>query len=259
MPTFLETLRSGYDRAIAPHAAVLRRILVSVLVLLCASMLIEVFVCNFRFFTSATNEPIDLADKINLQQTDDGRFVISESGTPIEIQGINAPVNNIFVKLSKHQNGQRFDLKINFTDSGHSTYFDTTEYTVGVPEVALSTASTRSQYFSLHTTGNVGNIKLQVTGDDVSYPIYIDTIYVNANYPFEFVTWRFLAIFVILLLVLLFRPGSRVYKIRIREHVRFCKVVAVCVVAVQAIVLSGYLLLGSNLVGVATENYNYGE
>lgn len=155
--------------------------------MLIIAALLECAVFNFRTLTTLFSKPNDISEKINLQQTNDGRYVISSVQNTIELKGINQKVDNIHLKMSEDQNAQVFTLKINFTDSAHSTFFDTTEYSVGIPEVDISTTSQRSQYFTVHPTGQVKDMQLQITGEHLKYPLYIDSIVINDHYPFNFV------------------------------------------------------------------------
>lgn len=123
----------------------------------------------------------------------------------------------------------------------------------------MSTASVRSQYFTLHTTGNVTNLRLEAVGKNISFPIYIDSITINAHYPFNFVLWRFVVAFVIMGLIVFFRPKSMIYRVKIRRRPTFSKAVICATVAVETILLTGFLLIGTNYVGFATSSYNYGE
>lgn len=259
MPSFLETLKYGYIKYIQPKRARIIHILSRIVICLVLAALLEVVLFNFRSITTLFNKPIDLAEKINLQQTDDERFVITSNQNTIELKNLNIPINSLNIQMNNGQDAQVCKLKINFTDSGHSTYFDTTEYTVGVPDVTVSTVSDRSQYFVLHATGQVKDLKILVHGEDIGYPLYFDTIIANPQFPFTFVVWRFLVAFVILYLLYIFRPKSSVYKIKLLERPAYTKIAISATVFIEAILLSAYVLLGSNLVGVATPYYNFGD
>lgn len=259
MPSLIQTLKYAYIKHVQPHRARILHIIVRLLIIAAISLFLELVVFNFRSITTAFNQPIDLSDKIELQQTGDGRYVVSSIQNTIELKDVNHTIENIHFKMNKNQGGQEFSLKINFTDSGHSTYFNSTEYSLGVPEVMISTSAPRSQYFTLHTTGQVKDIKFQIGGKDINYPLYIDSIIINDKYPFEFVLWRFFVSFLILYLIYAFRPRSSVYKIKLIERPLYSKVVICCTIAFEAILLCGYLSMGPNLVGLATANYNYSE
>ncbi|MDO5426326.1 MAG: hypothetical protein Q4F54_00540 [Coriobacteriia bacterium] len=56
-----------------------------------------------------------------------------------------------------------------------------------------------------------------------------------------------------------FRPRSSVYKIKLVDRPLYTRAVICLTIFIETILLSAYLLMGSNLVGVATSNYNYGD
>lgn len=259
MPSLITTIKYAYKKHVQPRRARIKHILLCFLVLLLVAAVFEVCVFNFRSILTAFNNPTDISGKINLQQTADGRYVVSSTQNTIELKDINSPISGVHLKMDRNQGGQVFNVKINFTDSGHSTYFDTTEYSVGIPSVEMSTASPRSQYFTIHPTGKVNNMQLQIFGENLNYPLYIDSIIINPHYPFEFVVWRFLVMFAILYLLYVFRPKSSVYKIKLVDRPLYSRAVICVTVIVQSCLLAAYLLMGSNLVGVATSNYNYGD
>ena len=150
-------------------------------------------------------------------------------------------------------------MKIQFTDDAHHTYFDSTEYTVGVPDVAVSTLSDQSEYINLNTAGLVDNLRIEITGENVSYPIKLSDIVLNAHHPFDFNTGRFLATAGILLLAFAFRPRSAIYRIHIVDEPRKSKAAIIATVVIEVYLMSAFLFMGSNLVGVATQGYNSGS
>lgn len=259
MPSLLSTLKYGYKKYVQPKRARIKHVLLRIFILLIIAAVLEVCVFNFRAITTAFFKPIDLSESINLPQTADGRFVISSNQNTIELKDINQNVSNIHFKMNKNQDSQLFNLKINFTDSGHKTFFDTTEYSVGVPEYELSTMSVRSQYFTIQSTGQVKDIRIKVFGDNLNYPLYVDSIVLNDHYPFMFLVWRFLLAFGILYLCYLFRPRSSIYKIKLVARPFYTRCVIVLTIFIQSVLIGAYLLMGSNLVGIATSNYNYGD
>lgn len=82
---------------------------------------------------------------------------------------------------------------------------------------------------------------------------------INERQPFEFNGLRYFLTFAVLLLLYVFRPGSSIYRCRVKEHPRFSRACIVLATACEIFVLTAYLLLGSNQVGIATANYNSGS
>ena len=66
-----------------------------------------------------------------------------------------------------------------------------------------------------NTTGLVDNLRIEVVGDDVSYPIALVGVEINARHPFDFNMVRFFAVAGMLALVYVFRPRSAIYRIGI--------------------------------------------
>ena len=168
-------------------------------------------------------------------------------------------MHNIWLNFDYRQPAQELTVKIQFADDAHHTYFDSTEYTVGVPDVAVSTLSDQSEYINLNTAGLVDNLRIEIAGENVSYPIKLSDIVLNAHHPFDFNTGRFLATAGILLLAFAFRPRSAIYRIHIVDEPRKSKAAIIATVVIEVYLMSAFLFMGSNLVGVATQGYNSGS
>lgn len=241
------------------HRPAVRHLVKSVLVILAVSLLLEVFLFNINYFLSANANTISLNGKLNLQQTADKQYKLTAVNHTLEFSHLNTEVHNLWLNFDYRQPAQELTVKIQFTDDAHHTYFDTTEYTVGVPDVNVSTVSARSEYINLNTTGLVNNLKIEITGKDVNYPIKLSDVVLNARYPFNFNMTRFVLTAGILLLAFAFRPRSSIYRIGIVAEPRKSKIAIIAAVAIEVWLLASFLFLGSNLVGVATEDYNSGS
>lgn len=259
MPTVRQNISYAYERSVKPHRASILHIAKSVVLLLVAALLLEVFVFNFNYFATLSNKPINLKDKIELYEGEDGLFRLTSVNHVMEFTNLNTEVRNIRIDFDSNQPAQNLSIKIQFTDDAHHTYFDSTEYTVGVPEVDVSTMVTQSEYINLNTAGYVNNLRIEIVGDDVSYPIKLWTVSLNAQHPFTFSSLRFTAAFGMLLLCFMFRPRSALYRINIVENPVRSRAGIVAVVLVEMALMSSFLFYGSNLVGVATSSYNYGS
>ncbi|MFR5614319.1 MAG: cytochrome C oxidase Cbb3 [Eggerthella lenta] len=231
----------------------------SALAIVLISLLLETFLFNINYFTSANYNTISLNDKLTLQETVDDQYKVTAVNHVLEFSNLNTEVHNIWLNFDYRQPAQDLRVKIQFTDDAHHTYFDSTEYTVGVPPVGVSTFSDQSEYINLNTTGLVKNLRIEIAGDDVSYPIKLSDIVLNAHHPFDFNTTRFFVCMGLLALAFAFRPGSAIYRIGIVSEPRKSKAAIVATVAIEVCLLSSFLFLGSNLVGVATQSYNSGS
>ena len=259
MPTVRSNIAYVYGRFMRSHRATVLHMVKSFLAILAIALLLETFLFNVNYFTSAGYNTVSLNDKLELRETSDGQYQITAVNNVIEFSGLNAEVHNIWMNFDYRQPAQDLTIKIQFTDEAHHTYFDSTEYTVGVPNVSVSTLSDQSEYINLNTTGLVSNLRIEIVGDEVNYPIRLSDLSLNAHHPFDFNTTRFLLTAGLLSLVFAFRPRSAIYRIRIVDEPRKSKAAIIATVAIEVCLLSSFLFLGSNLVGVATKDYNSGS
>lgn len=259
MPTLRENISYAFDRTVVPHRASIVHLVKSAIVLVLAALVLEVFVFNCNYFASAGYQPINLKNKIELAQGSDDLFRLTSVNHVMEFSDLNTEVHNIRIDFDENQPAQNLTVKIQFTDDAHHTYFDSTEYTVGVPEVEVATNCTQSEYINLNTSGYVDNLRIEIVGEDVSYPIKLWTVSLNAHHPFDFNNTRFLVTLGVLVLVFMFRPKSAIYRIRIVENPVRSKASIIAVVAVEIMLVTSFLFYGSNLVGVATSSYNQGS
>ncbi len=258
MPTIRQNISYAFDRLSGQYRKSVLHLIRAAVILLAVALFLEIFIFNINYFRSLGYETIDLNDEIHLRK-DDGQFQITAVNHAIEFSNLNVPVHNLHIDFDSAQPAQNLELKISFTDEAHQTYFDSTEYTVGVPTVWVSTMSSASEYISLNTTGDVGSLRIELVGDDISYPIKLTSISLNAHYPFSFSMLRFGVVLGVLVLIYMFRPNSAIYRINIVEQQKRSKAGIITAVAVEICLVSTYLFFGSNLVGVATPQYNYGS
>ena len=170
MPTVRQNISYAYTGFMRAHRPAVRHLAKSILAILAVALLLETFLFNLNFFTSAGYNSISLNDKLNLQETTDEQYKLTAVNHTLEFSNLNTEVHNIWLNFDYRQPAQELTVKIQFTDDAHHTYFDSTEYTVGVPDVAVSTLSDQSEYINLNTTGLVDNLRIEVTGENVSYP-----------------------------------------------------------------------------------------
>ena len=233
------------------------------------AFLLETIVFNMNYFRSAGYDSVNLADRITLDSNEAGttefglghseQYKFTESNTAVDFYDLNKVVHNIHLDFDNSQPAQNLKVQISFTDDAHETYFSTTEYTFGVPEVDVSTYSEQSQYLYLESSGSIHNLRIEIVSDDASYPVVLNSVVINEPQPFEFNNLRFFLVFVILLLLYVFRPGSSIYRCQVKEHPRFSRACIVLATACEVFFLTAYLLMGSNQVGIATANYNSGS
>lgn len=257
MPSLLDDIKYYYRHLVLPRRSIIVHLAKSLLAILLVALAFEVFVFNWNYFSSAGYNTINLENKISLTKNSDGYFRITEHNNTLEFKNLNTDVKNIAVLMDPTQPAKNIDVKILFSDEAHHRYFDSTDYTEGIPVVQVSTVSLKSQYINLKTTGNVNSLSINFSGD-ISYPILLKTVELNAHRPFIFVTWRFLATLFILILIFMFRPSSAIYRIRINSHPKSSRVAIGVATFIECCLLFSFLMFGSNMVGIATPDYNYG-
>ena len=240
------------------HDGVVRRMLVSAGVVALVAVVLEVFLFNFNFYATMGYEELSLDDQIELVSDGDGGFRLTAFQHDVEFRDLDIPVRNIHFDLDPDQPAQLLAFRIQFTDEAHQMYFGTTEYTSGVPDVAVSTAVPESMFVHVNPAGKVGNLRIELVDDDTSYPVSLRGISLNAPEPFSFNAVRFVLVFLTIYMGYLFRPRSRIYRIGIVEEPVFSKRAIVAAVLVELYLVTSFLLLGSNLVGIASKSYNYG-
>ena len=259
----------GIDLA-KTHAGDIKHAAIRVGIIFVIALLLEVFLFNMNFFRSASYNPVDLTsqsgldlvdpDKANSGELDQVNAVrFTQSTNVIEFHDLNKEVHNIHLDFDNSQAAQTLTVQISFTDAAHETYFNTTEYTFGVPETQVSTFSEESQYLYLESSGLIQDLRVEIINEDATYPITLNAFVINDPQPFSFNVLRFFIAFVVLLFAYVFRPKSSVYRCSIKEHPRFSRACIVAATAFEVFLLTAYLLFGSNQVGIATSNYNSGS
>ena len=259
MPTMKQNISYWHQQLMLKHGATVKHVLKSAVLLVLAALVLETFVFNFNYFRTAGYHTTNLNNRLALTKTLDNQYRVTEVNHVIEFKNLNSEVHNVWLNFDYRQPAQQLKVKIQFTDEAHSTYFDSTEYTVGVPEVDVNTLCDQSEYINLNTTGLVSNLKITITGEDINYPVKLSDASINAREPFLFNQTRFLLTLGILSLAFIFRPKSAIYRIGIVRNPRKSKAALITAVAIEIVLLSSYLFMGSNLVGVATSTYNSGS
>lgn len=259
MPYSFEEIFTSLQDVFQDKKASIFRIARAVLIVAIITVVLEVFLFNWNYFASLRNNTIDLSQKLELQETQDGHYKLTEVNHTIEFYNLNTEVKNVLLDFDHEQAAQQLQVKIQFTDEAHQTYFDSTDYTEGVPLAEVATNCIQSEYINLQTTGLVTNLKIELVGDNISYPIRLEGVYLNGKHPFEFNVTRVFLVLAALMLVYIFRPKSSIYRRYITDQPRSSKSVIIATICVEVGLVATLLFLGSNLVGVATSTYNPGS
>ncbi len=241
------------------HGARVFYILRRIVALLLVSFLCETFVFNINHWTTLNYDCINLSDQLTLQKNADKTYKLTAINHVIEFSNLNKEIHNIRIDFDGNQSAQNVDVKIQFTDTGHETYFTSNEYSAGIPTRTVATNGDSTEYLKLNTTGYTDNLRIEITGEDINYPIKVKAVYINNTYPFQFNFTRFWLAFGVAALLYVFRPKGSIYHMYLVERPRASKVCIILTVLIEAYLITTFLFMGSNLVGVATSNYNSGS
>ncbi len=244
---------------IATHHPRLRHFAKVACVILVCAALCEVLIFNFNHWRSLSWETVTLDAQIDLDQTSDGYYRVSASDNTIDFDYLGIEVHNIYLNFDDSQAAQSVPVKIWFTDDAHSTYFDDTEYTSGVPTTYVATNNEESKYLNLNASGEIDMLRIQIGDDSTTYPLYLVSVQINVPEPFSFSMLRFGLAALIMALCYAFRPKSSLYRTYITEHPHRSKIAVVGTVIVEVVFAASFMFMVSNLVGVATSTYNSGS
>ena len=173
-----------------------------------ASLLFEIFIFNYNFFTTLFNK-----ETIYVNKGSDSIF---------EIENIDQKVKNVKIDFKSEE---YLSVKIYVRDEGNNNY-----YLLNNKEV--NPKNKRSIYQNIHAAGKVKSIKF-VLGNAT---LHIDDVVINSKIPLMFSSVRFLIILSILLLVYAFNSKSKIYKVKLLDEK------ANIIVIVGAIVLLCFVL-----------------
>ena len=168
-----------------------KKTLRTILLILIIPLIAEVFFFNFRFWESLFFKKV----------TD---YKVTGDAGAIVISDINAPVKNINIDCSGSITGTSpVHIKLLISDEAN------TDLELSVTEVVPSIAE--SNYIRIYPDGNVREITIAFDVNEVPDASGI-SVKLNETRPFCIHVFRALFIAVIAALILLFRPGSKVYK-----------------------------------------------
>lgn len=202
------------------------------LVLLGISVLIEVFVFNFRHWETIHNAPYvpkDISLGLGYMDNHDGTYDVVEGNLDLEITNIDDVLSNAYIDielLNLSENEVRSTgLWQSASDYSHKKYYN-------LPGKEIWQQEERSKYMTYHLYGECKKLLITPTtlrqGDVVAIRIIF-----NPVIPMFFSWERILYCFLILASIYLFRPGSKLHKIKYMELTAVCKrnlIILICLV-----------------------------
>ena len=90
-------------------------------VIIAISLFLEVFVFNINFYKSLGYNSIDLSDSLELQESSDEQYKITEVDNVIEFSNLNTEVHNVYLKFDWEQPAQNLTFKIQFMPTQHTS------------------------------------------------------------------------------------------------------------------------------------------
>lgn len=224
----------------------------SILIVLAVSVLIEVFVCNFRYWQSRDYEEIVLRDD---------PITISKADYSIGFGTLDLDIKNVQIIVDGPDDNSSVWVSLSVSDEGESkSYY--------LPVAQLHQNNERSSIHTVFTYGKVHSMRLSLPGDvwggvdgDVlvasnSFPVTIERVSVNVPVPFEFMFPRFLMIFALALIVWMLWPSRATWRIPALSPAFGPTLARTCVLVATLVSLTVFWLLIPRWSGIATEFYN---
>lgn len=206
---------------------------------------IEVCVYNFTFWRNITNQEVS-SFQINIGQglVKDSKTARSYTAYHTENQYMDIvlrnpeKVKNICITFNSNQNQyQNFEVLVK-DESSIENYYHITNSTVAA-------AIPQSQEINIHAAGKVYAIRL-LFHEQENTKISIQKIKLNSKVPFRILPFRILILSMILLFILILRPNSFLYNLRINTSERSQQIfIGILFVFLSFIVISLTRLTGA--------------
>ena len=97
MPTVRQNIAYAYNGFMSRH------LIKSALAIVLISLLLETFLFNINYFTSANYNTISLNDKLTLQETVDDQYKVTAVNHVLEFSNLNTEVHNIWLNFDYRQ------------------------------------------------------------------------------------------------------------------------------------------------------------
>lgn len=181
-------------------------------IILVISLLLELFVFNFRHYESLSYKETNL-------YTD--KYIASTGEDYIEFKDINKKINNIYIDIDNHKD-EAINLEIYATDEANQKYFE-------LPEKEIYNGLKQMKYIKINLSGKTDKLKIKYE-DNAD----INSIKINVNKPLFISKLRILLLFVSLYVLFLIRPKSELYNYKLLNN-KYSKYIVLGYVLVQSI------------------------
>ena len=182
-----------------------------VLVCLLISIFLEVFVFNFRFFSSLGNKSVDLTDSVVYHKVKVKKGIVTVDdieNSYIEIKNIDKVAKNIKLNFSNVSGYGYLVYKIYATDEGNKNYY-------ALPNRYLYPNIEKSKYVTLDLIGKVKDIKIMFDDNKNPFSFKLNGVSINEKVHIYISFTRLLLVFMMLFIIYIIRPKSEFYKYKI--------------------------------------------
>lgn len=210
-----------------------------ILLFICLTAAIELFIFNFRAFESLTYKPVaslKLAYSDNAFFTESGYLTFSDEGDCyIEITGLSQVISNLFLDIAEISNPDaEISLTLSAKDDGNAQYYD-------LPALTLNPSDKSDKYIKLNLSGEAQSLRITLkNANGATY--LINSLQLNARRPFMLSISRMILIFLVLAALYCFRPGSLLYKKDYDIRRMSQQILLIVLVGIQLFAVSGVSL-----------------
>ena len=213
------------------------------------SLVLELFVFNFRFFLTFDNNK-DVLDNIHFSdgvEKSKDKLILTNDDY-IEIKNINKNIDNIKLDISFVSNKRYLAYDISVSDEGSKPYYQ-------LPRRYIYPYIEKSKYISLNLSGKAKNLKIHfaVENED-SITIKINEISINNKIPLQISFTRIILSFFVIFTLYLIRPSSKLYKYKVNFNSKSQKIILSIVFAF--ITISFLFVINANSIIKTLDNYS---
>ncbi len=209
----------------------LRKYIAVLCIFLVISLLIEIFIFNYRCIESVFNDEIAVEDLRIVSGADESgdNYRATGSSAEFEIRGIlgddsDIEVKNMFLDISL-SNDEVAKVAVSIRDEANASYFSS-------PAQDVLEDIEASKYFRIHSGGNTHGLRFEVETTSGA-EIRIDGCALNARVPMLISPVRFLLLALLLWILYILRPKSSVYKYKINFKSKKQKALIIVLVIAQ--------------------------
>lgn len=231
------------------------KLIVNIFMLLFISLFFELFIFNYRHWSTVnnhliTNYNLTLGD--GFSDNGDGTYIVTEGEQAFCFNNLDRVLDSAYININVISRGKE-DIRpvtvgFRVTDVGHKSYY-------GLPGRELWEKENRSKYIPFHLYGKCNDLK--ITSELSIGEIFTFKIQLNPVIPL-FISWeRLIYLFFVFLLCYCFRPNSRVYRINYLEINKGLRITIILFfLAVQILIFQKLTVVNPHFVNQIGESLN---